>query len=235
MIDVIIALEAEPRQTVFTLHVSPNWYPGKAAPTWNYRVVHAHGISFQHDANNVIIACRPAFWSYVSPELAGRRLPPGFRVTFCGVGKINAALATAAVLARPDCARVVNFGTAGSLRPELAGQLLRVNRMLQRDMDGRPLAALGDTPFEEGPAAGVIDLGGDGVSLSTGDNFVTAPRNSSASAFSSMERFSPSASAMVARRLLGAAGLASDIVGDNASFTLRMGRYGGADPVRTSE
>ena len=68
-------------------------------------------------------------------ELAGRRLPPGFRVTFCGVGKINAALATAAVLARPDCARVVNFGTAGSLRPELAGQLLRVNRMLQRDMD----------------------------------------------------------------------------------------------------
>ena len=108
-------------------------------------------------------------------ELAGRRLPPGFRVTFCGVGKINAALATAAVLARPHCARVVNFGTAGSLRPELAGQLLRVNRMLQRDMDGRPLAALGDTPFEEGPAAGVIDLGGDGVSLSTGDNFVTAP------------------------------------------------------------
>ena len=37
-------------------------------------------------------------------ELAGRHLPPGFRVTFCGVGKINAALATAAVLARPDCA-----------------------------------------------------------------------------------------------------------------------------------
>ena len=108
-------------------------------------------------------------------ELAGRCLPPGFRVTFCGVGKINAALATAAVLARPDCARVVNFGTAGSLRPELAGQLLRVNRMLQRDMDGRPLAALGDTPFEEGRAAGVIDLGGNGVSLSTGDNFVTAP------------------------------------------------------------
>jgi len=108
-------------------------------------------------------------------ELDGRRLPPGFRVTFCGVGKINAALATAAVLARPDCARVVNFGTAGSLRPELAGQLLRVNRMLQRDMDGRPLAALGNTPFEQGPVAGVIDLGGDGVSLSTGDNFVTAP------------------------------------------------------------
>ena len=108
-------------------------------------------------------------------ELAGRCLLPGFRVTFCGVGKINAALATAAVLARPDCGKVVNFGTAGSLWSELGGQLLRVNRMLQRDMDGRPLAALGDTPFEQGPAAGVIDLGGSGVSLSTGDNFVTTP------------------------------------------------------------
>ena len=54
-------------------------------------------------------------------ELAGRSLPPGFRVSFCGVGKINAALATAAVLAQSDCTRVVNFGTAGSLPPELPG------------------------------------------------------------------------------------------------------------------
>ena len=108
-------------------------------------------------------------------ELAGRSLPAGFRVTFCGVGKINAALATAAVLSRGDCRRVVNFGTAGTLRPALAGQLVRVNRMLQRDMDARPLAALGDTPFEAGAASGVIELGGEGGSLSTGDNFVTAP------------------------------------------------------------
>ena len=108
-------------------------------------------------------------------ELAGRSLPAGFRVHFCGVGKINAALKAAEALARGECRRVVNFGTAGSLRPELAGQLVRVNRILQRDMDARPLAALGDTPFEEGPASGVIDLGGDGVSLSTGDNFVTTP------------------------------------------------------------
>ncbi|MGC6452678.1 MAG: 5'-methylthioadenosine nucleosidase [Candidatus Puniceispirillaceae bacterium] len=108
-------------------------------------------------------------------ELAGRSLPAGFRVHFCGVGKINAALKTAEVLARADCRRVINFGTAGSLRPELAGQLVRVNRILQRDMDARPLAALGDTPFEDGPVSGVIALGGEGVSLSTGDNFVTAP------------------------------------------------------------
>ena len=36
-------------------------------------------------------------------ELDGRSLPPGYRVTFCGVGKINAALTVANVLARPDC------------------------------------------------------------------------------------------------------------------------------------
>lgn len=108
-------------------------------------------------------------------ELAGHALPPGIRVTFCGVGKVNAALATAAVLAQSDCRQVVNFGTAGSLRPDLAGQLLRVSRLMQRDMDARPLAALGNTPFEEGAASGVISLGGEGVSLSTGDNFVTRP------------------------------------------------------------
>ena len=108
-------------------------------------------------------------------DLAGHRLPSGYRVTFCGVGKINAALAAAEVLSRADCRQLVNFGTAGTLHPALAGKLVRVNRLLQRDMDARPLAALGDTPFETGPAAGVIDLGGDGVSLSTGDNFVTAP------------------------------------------------------------
>jgi adenosylhomocysteine nucleosidase len=107
-------------------------------------------------------------------ELAGHCLPSGYRVTFCGVGKINAALATSEVLRRTDCRQVVNFGTAGSLRPELAGRLVRVNRLLQRDMDARPLAALGDTPFEDGPVSGAIDLGGEGVSLSTGDNFVTS-------------------------------------------------------------
>ena len=75
-------------------------------------------------------------------ELDGRSLPPGYRVTFCGVGKINAALTVANVLTRPDCRQVINFGTAGSLRPALAGQLVRVRRLLQRDMDAPPLQRL---------------------------------------------------------------------------------------------
>ena len=100
-------------------------------------------------------------------------VPAGFEVCFTGVGKINASLAAARVCARPDCRRVINYGTAGTLDAGLAGQLVRVARLLQRDMDARPLAPLGTTPFEDD--GGVIDLGGAGVSLSTGDNFVTSP------------------------------------------------------------
>ena len=108
-------------------------------------------------------------------ELADITMPSGVRVTCCGVGKVNAALAAAHVLARHDCQRVINYGTAGSLVPALAGQLVRVASISQRDMDARPLAPLGTTPFEDGPVAGDIDLGGVGVRLSTGDNFVTSP------------------------------------------------------------
>ena len=108
-------------------------------------------------------------------ERDGVQLPADMRVTFTGVGKINAALAAAAVLAQADCTAVMNFGTAGSLKPDLAGTLVRVVKISQRDMDARPLAPRGTTPFEDGPTAGQIELGGDGVSLSTGDNFVTAP------------------------------------------------------------
>ena len=100
-------------------------------------------------------------------------VPAGFEVCFTGVGKINASLAAARVCARPDCRRVINYGTAGTLDAGLAGQLVRVARLLQRDMDARPLAPLGTTPFEDD--GGVIELGGAGVSLSTGDNFVTSP------------------------------------------------------------
>ena len=108
-------------------------------------------------------------------ELADIDLPSGVRVTFSGVGKVNAALAAARVLGHGDCRYVINYGTAGSLSPALAGRLVRVSSIVQRDMDARPLAPLGTTPFEEAGTAAVIDLGGDGVRLSTGDNFVTSP------------------------------------------------------------
>jgi len=100
-------------------------------------------------------------------------LPAHFQIHYTGVGKINAAITASRVCARADCERVINFGTAGSLQAGLAGQLVQVAEIHQRDMDARPLASLGVTPFEDN--GGAIRLGGTGVSLSTGDNFVTAP------------------------------------------------------------
>ena len=108
-------------------------------------------------------------------ELDGITLPDDFRVTYTGVGKINATIAAMRVTQQSDCWRIVNFGTAGTLNPDLAGKLVRVATVIQRDMDARPLVELGVTPFDSSDAAAAIELGGDGVTLSTGDNFVTSP------------------------------------------------------------
>ncbi|MDA7599191.1 5'-methylthioadenosine nucleosidase [Alphaproteobacteria bacterium] len=100
------------------------------------------------------------------------RLGPDFTVIFNGVGKVNAAFHAMQAASQADCELIINYGTAGTLTASLAGQFLRVSKIFQRDMDGRPLAELGVTPFEEGALAGAIDLSCDGVTLSTGDNFV---------------------------------------------------------------
>ena len=105
-------------------------------------------------------------------ELDGRSLPPGYRVMFCGVGKINAAL-----------------------------------------------AALGDTPFEEGPAVGVIDLGGDGFSLSTGDNFVTAPP-ALASDIVDMEAYAMAKACLRADRPFSCYKYVTDLADENATCLL---------------
>ena len=100
------------------------------------------------------------------------QLVAGWNVLYTGVGKVNAAIAaTEAVLeARPI--HLINYGTAGALNPSITG-LNRVNHVVQRDMDVRPLGfELGHTPFD---TTGHIDLGGPGVSLGTGDHFVTTP------------------------------------------------------------
>jgi adenosylhomocysteine nucleosidase len=100
------------------------------------------------------------------------QLVAGWNVLYTGVGKVNAAIAaTEAVLAtRP--VHVINYGTAGALRPDVSG-LVRVNHLVQRDMDVRPLGFdLGHTPFD---TTGHIDLGGQGISCGTGDHFVTTP------------------------------------------------------------
>ena len=82
----------------------------------------------------------------------------GVPVLYCGVGKVNAAIALTQELCRYSNAGrplplVINFGTAGS--PQHAtGTLTACHHFVQRDMDVRGLGfALGVTPFDATPAA----------------------------------------------------------------------------------
>ncbi len=81
----------------------------------------------------------------------------GVPVLYCGVGKVNAAIALARELRRHAHAGrpmplVLNFGTAGS-RIHPAGVLVACHEFIQRDMDVRGLGfAMGVTPFDPVPA-----------------------------------------------------------------------------------
>jgi adenosylhomocysteine nucleosidase len=90
------------------------------------------------------------------------------KVFFTGVGKVNAAMTAAELIAkyRPD--RIINFGTAGGVT--VKSGFHQVSKFVQRDMMCCELGSLpGQTPFEE---VIIID-NGDGLTCSTGDNFVT--------------------------------------------------------------
>ncbi|MFZ9022514.1 MAG: hypothetical protein ACO2ZA_05405, partial [Litorivicinaceae bacterium] len=100
------------------------------------------------------------------------QLVAGWNVLYTGVGKVNAAIAATEAVLETRPIHLINYGTAGALNPSITG-LNRVNHIVQRDMDARPLGfELGHTPFD---TTGHIDLGGPGVSLGTGDHFVTTP------------------------------------------------------------
>jgi adenosylhomocysteine nucleosidase len=80
----------------------------------------------------------------------------GIPVLYCGVGKVNAAVALARELSRYAHAGealplVLNFGTAGS-RVHDTGAFVACHEFIQRDMDVRGLGfALGVTPFDTAP------------------------------------------------------------------------------------
>lgn len=98
-----------------------------------------------------------------------------FQVVYTGVGKVNAALIASYVCLLNNCEKVINYGTAGTLKPELVNNLLTVGKVYQRDMDARPLTPLGVTPFDITEFNGPIIIGDSPITLSTGDNFVTSP------------------------------------------------------------
>jgi adenosylhomocysteine nucleosidase len=97
-----------------------------------------------------------------------------YEIIYTGVGKVNAAIAATSILANANHAKIINYGTAGTLVPEHAGKLLKVGTIYQRDMDARPQAPLGSTPFEDGDLNAEIVVSNSNITLSTGDNFVTS-------------------------------------------------------------
>jgi len=106
----------------------------------------------------------------------------GIPVTYCGVGKVNAAYALTRELARYRCAgqqlpRVINFGSAGS-RHHAAGKLIACHEFVQRDMDVRGLGfARGATPFDDLPAClsfAPVFTELPAAVCGTGDSFATA-------------------------------------------------------------
>lgn len=88
-------------------------------------------------------------------------------VLVTGVGKIHAASALAALLARQRPKSIVNLGTAGSLHPGLSGTQV-IRRVIQHDFDDEGLFRLTGEYF-----GAPIELGGDGPVLATGDVFVS--------------------------------------------------------------
>jgi adenosylhomocysteine nucleosidase len=90
-------------------------------------------------------------------EAAGVFDAAGIPVLYCGVGKVNAAMALARELARyrlqaQAMPLVLNFGSAGSRR-RAAGTLVACHEFVQRDMDVSGLGfPLGVTPYDDAPS-----------------------------------------------------------------------------------
>jgi adenosylhomocysteine nucleosidase len=106
----------------------------------------------------------------------------GVPVLYCGVGKVNAAIALTKELSRyahhgQEMPLVVNFGSAGS-RCFASGTLVACQEFVQRDMDVSGLGfALGVTPYDEAPSSLIFDpvfTHLPGAVCGSGDSFATA-------------------------------------------------------------
>ena len=91
-------------------------------------------------------------------------------VFFTGVGKVNAAARTAQLIERYKPNHIINFGTAGGIT-QGAG-FYNIKRFVQRDMNCLGLGfPVGQTPYDE---VNEIEFG-EGLTCSTGDDFVEHP------------------------------------------------------------
>lgn len=133
--------------------------------------------------NNIILLAMPE----EAPNLVG--VP---NVFYTGVGKVNAAIVAATLIERYKPERVFNFGTAGGITTEHGG-IYKCTTFNQRDV------ILGGCIV--GPQAEVLHqpivTSDDGLTLSTGDNFVTDTYNINADLVD-MEAFSIAKACQVA-------------------------------------
>jgi adenosylhomocysteine nucleosidase len=97
-------------------------------------------------------------------------VPEGLPVVVTGLGETAAAVATTRALLESDRTglTVVNVGTAGALRPGVAG-LHEVGTVINHDMNADAVRALGYDPQDE------LVVGTSDVVLASGDVFVTDP------------------------------------------------------------
>ncbi|GAB6903439.1 nucleosidase [Kineosporia succinea] len=93
-------------------------------------------------------------------------LPEGLPVLITGIGKINTTLALSTVLASTRPSALINLGTAGALRPGLAG-LHEIGTVLQHDLDTDLLRRLTGETY-----GAPIAVRPDGLTLASGDTFV---------------------------------------------------------------
>ncbi len=98
-----------------------------------------------------------------------REVLPEWNINYTGVGKVNATYHATKSIINFSPKYVINFGSAGSLNPSIAG-LQKITKFLQRDMHAEQLGfKTGETPFDK---INTIITENDGISCSSGDNFV---------------------------------------------------------------
>lgn len=151
-----------------------------------------------------------------------------YKMMYTGVGKVNAAIAATWACLSPDCSKVINYGTAGTLKKELNGQFLKVGKIVQRDMDARPQAMLGTTPFENTGRESELIISDSQYVLSTGDDFVTSVPEL-ASDIVDMEAYAIAKACMMFNKEFECYKYVTDLADENAAKTWAENQSNGAE------
>ncbi|MFE3326531.1 nucleosidase [Streptomyces sp. NPDC059176] len=154
-------------------------------------------------------------------EEEAQYLDTSLPVLLTGMGKVNAASALAAALARgPLPSDVVNLGTAGALRPGWTGTHV-IGTVMQHDLDSDTLRALTGKTYGAPLTVGAPG----GPTLATGDSFINdetaRARLATHASMVDMEGYALAAAAQRAGVSLRIIKHVSDDAGEGAARTWR--------------